>query len=304
MRRRPERRTSLDATKTYRYLRIGMIGAVILLAASIAIERSKVACWQTSISAYYYTPVRAVFVGSMIAVGLSLIVYKARFMLEDVLLNFAGMLAPVVAVAPTTDVGKCWSVTPNPIPVGANGTPANWVVTNIDNNFYALLIAGGIALIIGVAIALITTMLAHKSISESVEEVEQGTAFSLAGGAVALLGGWALIRYWSDFDTRAHGFAAVGMFLSLIASIIVKIWRQRGEPADQKKLLPVYVVVAVLMIVGGILIPLTRVFGEHTVLWLEGWEIALFAIYWLVQTVEYWNEQIEEMPRGSGGSVG
>ena len=49
-----------DVIKTYRYLRIGMIGAVVLLAASIGIERSKVDCWQTSISAYYYTPARAV----------------------------------------------------------------------------------------------------------------------------------------------------------------------------------------------------------------------------------------------------
>jgi hypothetical protein len=302
MRRRPERRTPLDATKTYRYLRIGMIGAVVFLAASIAIERSKVDCWQTSISAYYYTPVRAIFVGSMIAVGLSLIVYKARFMLEDVLLNLAGMLAPVVAVAPTTDVGKCWSVTPNPFPV-SNGAPANWVVKNIDNNFNALLIAGAVGLIAGGAIALITTIVRRKSISESVEEVEQGTGYSLAACAVALLAGWVLIRYWSDFDTRAHGFAAVGMFVSLIGSIIVKLWHQRGEPADQKKVLPAHVVVVTLMIVGGLLIWLTRVFGDYTVLWLEGWEIALFAVYWLVQTVEYWNEQIEAIPMEGGGNV-
>jgi hypothetical protein len=122
-----------------------MVGAVVLLAASIAIERSKVDCWQTSISAYYYTPVRAIFVGSMIAVDLSLIVYKGRAW-EDVCLNFAGMLAPVVAVVPTTDVGRCWSVAPSPLPVNADGSLADWVVTNIDNNIYALLIAGALAL--------------------------------------------------------------------------------------------------------------------------------------------------------------
>src|SRR6266705_2138388 len=113
-----------DVIKTYRYLRIGMIGAVVLLAVSIAIERSKVSCWQTSISAYYYTPVRAIFVGTMIAVGLVLIVYKGRRPGEDVCLNFAGMLAPVVAVAPTTDVGKCWSIAPSPLPIRADGSLA------------------------------------------------------------------------------------------------------------------------------------------------------------------------------------
>ncbi len=49
--RAPEKLGSRDAIKTYRYLRVAMVGAVLLLAASIAIERSKVDCWQTSISA-------------------------------------------------------------------------------------------------------------------------------------------------------------------------------------------------------------------------------------------------------------
>jgi hypothetical protein len=302
MRRTPERRTSLDATKTYRYLRIGMIGAVVLLAASIVIERTRVHCWQTSMSAYYYTPVRAIFVGSMIAVGLSLIVYKARFMLEDVFLNLAGMLAPVVAVAPTMDVGRCWSVAPNPLPV-THGIPADWVVRNIDNNFYALLIAGVVALVVGGVIAIVTTILAHKTISESVEGVEAGTGFSLAAAAVALVIGFLLIRNWGDFYTRAHGFAAVGMFIALIASIIVKIWRQQDELAPRKALFRVYVGVAILMIAGGLFIWLTRVFGDYTVLWLEGWEISLFAIYWLTQTVQYWNEQIEHAPMEGSENV-
>jgi hypothetical protein len=114
--------------KTYRYLRLGMVGAVVLLAASIGIERSKVGCWQTSISAYYYTPVRAIFVGSLMAVGLSLIVYKGRGRGEDLCLNFAGMLAPVVAIVPTKNVGTCWSIEPRPSPVKptARWTTGSW----------------------------------------------------------------------------------------------------------------------------------------------------------------------------------
>ena len=34
-------------------------------------------------TAYYYTPVEAIFVGTMMAVGLSLIVYKGRNRGED-----------------------------------------------------------------------------------------------------------------------------------------------------------------------------------------------------------------------------
>jgi hypothetical protein len=280
---------SRDVIKTYRYLRIGMIGAVVLLAVSIAIERSKVHCWQTSISAYHYTPVRAVFVGSMIAVGLSLIVYKGRDAWEDAFLNGAGMLAPVVAVAPTTDIGKCWSVAPSPLPVKDDGSLANWVVTNIDNNFYALLIAGGI----GLGIALITAFVVNdRSVGTTVKEVkaELGTSVSLAVTALALLFGWWLIQHWGDFNTRAHGFAAVFMFVFLISAIIVKALDNRHE--RDKVWFRAYTAVAALMVIGGILIPTTRIFDEHTVFALEAYEIAFFAFYWIVQTAENWDEKV------------
>jgi hypothetical protein len=276
---------SQDAIKTYRYLRIGMIGAVVLLAASIAIERSKVDCWQTSISAYYYTPVRAIFVGSMIAVGLSLIVYKGRAW-EDVCLNFAGMLAPVVAVVPTTDVGRCWSVPPIPLPVNEDGSLAEWVVTNIDNNIYALLIAGGI----GLGVAAITAMVVNRSVRAPIERGERGTRVSLAVTALVLVFTWWLIQTWDDFTTQAHGIAAVLMFVFLVGAIIAKVienWNERDTVWIR-----VYMAVAALMILGGILIPTTRTFGDHTVFALEAYEIAFFAVYWIVQTAENWDEKV------------
>jgi hypothetical protein len=279
---------SQDAIKTYRYLRIGMIGAVALLAASIGIERSKVDCWQTSISAYYYTPVRAIFVGTMIAVGLSLIVYKGRGTWEDTFLNFAGMLAPVVAVVPTTDVGHCWSVPPVPLPVKEDGSLADWVVANIDNNIYALLIAGGV----GLAVAAVTAIVAYRSVRAPIQQGEPGTLISLAVTALALLLVWWLIQNWGDFDTRAHGIAAVLMFVFLIGAIVVKAvdhWNEQNRVWFQ-----VYAAVAALMILGGILIPWTRIFDEHTSFALEAYEIAFFAVYWIVQTAENWNEKVIE----------
>ncbi|NND74497.1 MAG: hypothetical protein HKN44_05780 [Ilumatobacter sp.] len=115
---------------TYRYLRGGMVGVVVLLLATVLYERLKVDCWQTSISAYYYTPVRSLFVGGLMAIGLCLIVIKGNTPWEDTALNTAGMLAPVVAFVPTSGVGACWSVTPLP---PKNDSPVGWLVANIDN---------------------------------------------------------------------------------------------------------------------------------------------------------------------------
>jgi hypothetical protein len=282
----PEPLRPLDVLKTYRYLRIGMIGAVVLLTASIGIERSKVDCWQTSISAYYYTPVRAIFVGCMMAVGLALIVYKGRSRGEDPCLNFAGMLAPVVAIVPTTDVGTCWSVAPNPRPVD-DGSLANWVVTNIDNNFHALLIAGAVGLIV----AAIITVVVNRNVLAPVQGVDLWTSLSLGVTAIVLVLAWLLIRYWSDFYTRAHGFAAFAMFGFLIGAIIAvarEHWQER-----EKWPFRWYTAVAVLMVLGGVLIWRTRFFGEHTVFALEAYEIALFAVYWGIQTAEKWDEKVK-----------
>ena len=290
-----------DVIKTYRYLRIGMIGAVALLAASIAYERFNVDCWQTSISAYYYTPVRAIFVGSMMAVGLSLIVYKGRISsleldsrtvrlnFEDICLNFAGMLAPVVAIAPTTDVGTCWSVEPRPLPINNDGSLAGWVVANIENNFNALLIAGGIAL----AVAAVITIVVDRSLLSPTNTVALGTRVSLAVTFLVLLVAWWLSLNWSDFNTSAHGYAAVGMFVFLIGAIIAVAGRhwQRSD----RTWFRLYAAVAALMALGGLFIWLTRIFGEHTVFALETYEIVLFAVYWILQTKENWDEEVIEV---------
>jgi hypothetical protein len=281
---------SRDAIKTYRYLRIGMIGAVVLLAASIAIERGKVHCWQTSISAYYYTPVRAIFVGGMIAVGLSLIVIKGRGLWEDNCLNLAGILAPVVAVAPTTDVGRCWSVQPNPLPINADGSLTHWVVTNIDNNFNALLVAG----VIGLTAAVVIVILEKRGMLGSAEEVEPGTIPSLLVTASGLMIGWWLFLNWHNFNTRAHGFAALFMFVALIGAVGGKAREhQAGQTTAYFRL---YAAVAAVMVIGGVVIAALRIGGAHTVLVLEAFEILLFAVFWLVQTVENWNEEVADPP--------
>src|SRR5680860_326649 len=98
--------------KTYRYLRIGLLFSVLMLGISIVVERVMIECWQTSISGYYYTPVRAVFVSSLVVTGVAMIAIKGQGV-EDLMLNIAGMLAPVVAFVPTQNVSEgCWSSPP------------------------------------------------------------------------------------------------------------------------------------------------------------------------------------------------
>lgn len=280
----PAELKATDARKTYRYLRIGMVLAVVLLAASIAIEYAAADCWQTSISAYYYTPVRGIFVGAIIAVGFSLIVIKGRSMLEDTALNFAGIFAPIVAVAPTTDVGNCWSLDPQPLPINEDGSLATWVTTNVHNNFYGLLIAG----FLGLGIAVIAAIILNQNVRAPFE-AERGTTLSLVATAFVLAVGWWAIENWDAFYTRAHGLAAVVMFLFLFCAVAIKAFEHKRKSTNY---FPLYSAIAVFMAIGGGVVVSFRIGGEHTVLVLEAYEIVLFALFWVAQTAENWHEEV------------
>ena len=103
--------TRHSIVKTYRYLRIAMVLLVLMLAASVLREAAAVGfdCAQKSLSAYYSPPARGVFVGALVAIGACLVVIKGSTDVEDVLLNIAGMLMPVVAFVPTPYEAACSS---------------------------------------------------------------------------------------------------------------------------------------------------------------------------------------------------
>jgi hypothetical protein len=273
----------MDAIKTYRYLRLGMVAMVVFLSVSVLIERSKVDCWQTSISAYYYTPVRAVFVGALVAVGLGLIVIKGSTTLEDAALNGAGMLAPLVALAPTSDAGTCWSVEPIPPPI-INGRLAPWVVDNIDNNVRALLIAA----VLGLVVAAVVAMIATKNPMAPAQVGERNTRISLAVAFVAVLLMWLAFQYWGSFDTRAHGFAAIGMFGFLALAAASNAWELRNTGPPRSPYFWIYAAIAVAMVATGLLLFVPGIDWDHEVLAIEIVEITLFAVYWLAQTKEHW----------------
>lgn len=273
------------AITTYRYLRISMVMAVAVLAVSVGLERAQVDCWQTSVSAYYYTPVRAIFVGVLLAIGLCLIAIKGSTVWEDATLNAAGMLAPIVAVVPTTDVGTCWSETPPSFPVTDDGELAPWVVANIDNNVTALIVTG----IVGLIVAAIIASIATRNVMAVAQVGPVRMRLGLLGAMAFLVVGSILFALWDDFETRAHGVAAVAMFLLLAVAVALNAWQHRDDPGPRVYFW-LYAAIAVAMILAGLIMFPFGSKWAHMVLVLEATEITLFAGFWLVQTREHWNE--------------
>src|SRR6478672_993493 len=136
-----------DVVFTYRYLRGAMIALLLMLLVSVGYQwwwETGGSCWLGSISAYYYTPARTVFVGSLCALGACLIAYKGHSPEEDVLLNFSGFMAFVVAMVPTLPDGRCG-------PNAYTPTPAE-IAMAVRNNIWSLVVVAVLAAVVVVVL--------------------------------------------------------------------------------------------------------------------------------------------------------
>ena len=269
-----------NSIKTYRYLRLAMPTLVVLLFAAVTIEwfAGGRRCLQDSISAYYYTPVQAAFVGVLVAVAVCLVAIKGSTEWEDVLLNAAGMFAPIVAFVPTPQPGTCRSV-----PVPAFDTDAN-----VSNNVGALLVMGVVA-VLG------TALVAREE--RRAGHWERSSALGLATSAVLLvIVAAAFVWARPGFLDVAHYAAAIAMFACIVGVVLINargLGQNRAISGATRVEAYVnrYVVIAALMIGSLVVMLLWRwaTGWQHAVLWIEGVLIVLFAAFWSVQTVELWN---------------
>ncbi len=290
-------RLEVASRKTYRYLRVAVVAMAVLLGVSVGIEivfgpRGGIL---DSISAYYYTPVRGVFVGALLAVGLGLVAIKGREGPEDMMLNLAGMLAPLVALVPTPI-----SVPVAGFEVGQRTVPTA-LVPAVENNVAALLVLG----VVGLAFAAATVQ----------DGPYRSAHFRGIAGAGVLLAGLAA---WfglgrESFLEYGHYSAAVPMF-GLIVGVAVVNARNAREGAVVSRLAAAtyrraYAAIATLMgvtiVVAGIFFVLDstghRPFSSW-LFWVEVILLALFAVFWVFQTAENWDVDLPDgLPWGGVG---
>jgi len=256
------------AVSTYRYLRLSIVVMVLALFVSVIIERLHVDCWQGSISAYYYTPAHAIFVGALVAIGVSLIAIKGSTDLEDVLLNVAGLLAPIVAFVPTTPPsGSC----PSTALIGGD------IKAYVDNNVLAYAIGGAVA----IAAAYVIARLTGKSVS-----VNQTSIVGFVIVVVLVIAG--LLWYFAfrdSFLAHAHAVSAAAMFLLIAIVIIINA---RSAAPGYRTIYALTIAAMALAAVGVGIAKLVDHDWHHQTLWIETLVLIPFAVYWLAQTFEHW----------------
>lgn len=287
---------------SYRALRLSIVVVVLALMVSLVIERARASCLQGSISSYYYTPVHSVFVGGLMAMGLVMVALKGRDIIEDQLFNIAGILAPIVALVPTSR------------PTGPDGTSAGICSRPdevLDISARGLIINNVPALAAAVAIALaITIVIARRQHRDmDAASIPKATRAGITISVVLLVAGLAWFVLWTDsFYRRAHGGAAIAMFVFIWLAVLVNtgwpsrlwswVYRSLGAPepgpptsdaarARRLRYRRWYRGIAVAMpavAVCSLLLP-----GDVRIFWLEVGQIVPFALFWLVQTFDGWD---------------
>ncbi|WP_028049047.1 hypothetical protein [Cellulomonas sp. URHD0024] len=275
---------------TYRSLRVAIVAMALLLAISIVIE----VLWGEgqrfgSISGYFYSPVRNVLVGTLVATGPALIAIKGRAGWEDSLLDIAGMVIPLVAFVP---------VPFDPVPGGCGDAgpclPSD-LVPAVDNNVTALLLVGAAVL-----------AFAWRN---------RGRGSSAAGraGLVVTTVVWLAFGVWfvaghASFLLRAHYVAAVVLF-ACISGAAAYAARHVVEPpvGRPKGMSPesysrAYRLISLFMSVTVVAAGVAGLVGwlrggqqwPYTLFVVEAVLLVLFVVFWVLQTGENWDEDAVE----------
>ncbi|QKJ20299.1 hypothetical protein [Microbacterium hominis] len=268
---------STTAERTYRYLRLGLAATVVVIVVAIVVASAQVGVLP-SVSHYYYSPARDAFVGALVAASLALFALSGRGP-QRALLDAAALFAPLIAVVPATVVaGQVPGVgdgCDSPCLPGTTGVDA-------DTSVAVYLVVSVLILAAGVAVLVRSRDLDRRGLTGSL----------LAATAIVAAIGlwWALDR--ASFHLYAHVVVTTAFF-ALFAAAPLVLAISPGQSASRGLRIG-YLVVAGLLVVTGIVYLVVTVSGVSTtipvVLVCELVALALFLMFWVLQTVQNWSD--------------
>jgi hypothetical protein len=272
-------RSSTSLERTYRYLRIGLAGTVVVIFISVGVAAGEVG-WLTSVSEYFYTPARNAFVGALLAAALALVALSGRGA-DRALLDAAALFAPLIALVPTT-------VVPGSVPgveVDAACEPSCFpaeYIPDAANGVTTYLVVGGL-------IVLVVLLLAALG-----QVAFAAVGWSLAATGVVLIAvasAWLLAR--EAFLQYGHVVATVAFF-GLFASVALLSAAPRRGARQGSVYRVLYAAIAVglvlVLIAYLLLLPRSDDLGFPLVLVVEASALLLFCAFWVAQGVEKWHD--------------
>src|SRR5215218_6667400 len=281
---------------TYEYLRWLLICVPSLLFVVTTLTAWQQGELERSISAYYGGPVRDIFVGALFAIAACLVAYQGVGLLEDYALNGAGFYAVFVALVPTGFAELMNELQQNPSPDGLEPADHVWflrialtsvlvlclvlvvreVATGNLRQLFTVDVGSRLANRVNRWFLLLTALVLAGFLALAMWQLWSGPAAAVRMEGIAL----------GAVQLSIHDLAAIFMIASLAVAVLTNTWPffMFGDLWPSGRFF--YLVIFLLMTVG-IAVPLlvARAFApEHVVIFIEWWEIALFAVFWGLET--------------------
>ena len=272
--------------RSYRYLRIGIIGLLVALGAGVVYQRVQPNCGLGSVSAYFYTPARSVFVAGLVGLGVCMIALRGMNLAEDIFLNIGGIFAFLVAFFPVSGgSGLCQD-------------PDTRVSASVQDNVAALLIVG----ILAIAVAFTFLAIGWQGREEAHRRwaLVEGIV-ALALWAVTLI---AITSYLSWALRYVHYIAAISLAVCIIAVACANAYRHEQTPMGDRLLKTVmlrhpirflYTWIAAGMLVISIILIVLAVTSVITVFWVEISVAGMFIFFWTWQTIQLERESANNL---------
>ncbi len=297
--------------QSHHYLRIALALIVVALFVAIGVEiAASGGTWLPSISAFFYTPAHDVFVASLIAASVALAALAGRG-IETVFLDIAAVFAPLVALVPTgisaatlgSITGRAEAAVTSPCDGNGNCLPAGYLGA-IDNGVVTYMIV--VVAVVIVAVAIRAKMLT-RTWGDGRHARQLLTAFAAPVIGLLAVAGIGILAFASPVDTGFPFNGPFGLSVHLTATLLffalftaVPVtnairWiggRRRGRAPYRTGYAVVYIAVPLLMLTD--LVVLLGIVQAGTagpgVFACEAIALALFAIFWVVQTIQRWPE--------------
>ncbi|MCS5720000.1 hypothetical protein N1027_17855 [Herbiconiux sp. CPCC 205763] len=279
---------STTLQRTYRNLRLGIAGTVVLIGVAVAIISVKEGIL-VSVSAYYYTPARNVLVGALITASFAMLALSGQG-IQRVLLDAAALFAPIIALVPTLLAPGRVPGTPYRCGPGLTCVP-DAVLPEVELGVWTYLVFGTLVLVVAIVVASVRVAREGRVVVRTV-----APSFAIAFVVlISVLLGWLLAP--DVFLASAHLVSAV-IFFGLIAAVAVA---NAFDPVDPRERRPPrwlrvgYWIVAAALVVDLAAIIAVVGFGltlEVTPSPLfvgEAIALALFVAFWVLQSVQKWN---------------
>jgi len=279
--------------RTYRYLRLGVAGTAVVIAVAVAITVAQLGMLE-SISAAYYTPARDAFVGALIAASLGLLALSGRGVQRG-LLDAAALLAPLVAVVPTPVI----TIAGVEVCGGEACVPAS-VHPAVDTSVATYLVVGALAVAVAVVLGL-----RRDAGRAALERVWPSIVLSVIVLAV-VWAWWGLGR--ESFFGFAHFVATAGFFgiLAIVSLLDALRTDWSPEPTPSRAVRTAYAVIAGLLALDLVAVTIFVAVGGPAattfpvVFVCEFVALALFCLYWVLQTANTWNQADPALVGGIG----